>query len=195
MKRFKQTAILALAALGLAAGTNASLITPPMGDMISESPDTVTPDDIATVIANDLFPRTQIPINLAQDILFFAFDGAVSASHFTFNFNLNPDGATTSSGTITWDLSGTGLPLTYVALTGPEGDFAVILTVYSVTPDEAFQSGGVQPIAMILDEPFTTVTFFSLPFGGPRPSVPDNGSTLVLFGSVVAAFASVRRIV
>ncbi len=188
MKRFKQTAILALAALGLAAGTNASLITPPMGDMISESPDTVTPDDIATVIANDLFPRTQIPINLAQDILFFAFDGAVSASHFTFNFNLNPDGATTSSGTITWDLSGTGLPLTYVALTGPEGDFAVILTVYSVTPDEAFQSGGVQP-------PFTTVTFFSLPFGGPRPSVPDNGSTLVLFGSVVAAFALVRRIV
>ena len=195
MKRFKQSAIIALAALGLAAGTNASLITPPVADTISESPDTVTPDDIATVIANDLFPRTQIPINLAQDILFFAFDGAVSASHFTFNFNLNPDGATTSSGTITWDLSGTGLPLTYVALTGPEGDFAVILTVYSVTPDEAFQSGGVQPISMILDEPFTTVTFFSLPFGGPRPSVPDNGSTLVLFGSVVAAFALVRRIV
>jgi len=163
MKRFKQSAIIALAALGLAAGTNASLITPPVADTISESPDTVTPDDIATVIANDLFPRTQIPINLAQDILFFAFDGAVSAS--------------------------------YVALTGPEGDFAAILTVYSVTPDEAFQSGGVQPISMILDEPFTTVTFFSLPFGGPRPSVPDNGSTLVLFGSVVAAFALVRRIV
>src|ERR671939_236401 len=86
-----RAAVLVLGIVICTINATASLITPAMGEEVSQSEDSLTPDEIGVIIANEIFLSNQIPIYLAQSYLYFSFNGAVDASLFTVNPTFNSD--------------------------------------------------------------------------------------------------------
>jgi hypothetical protein len=129
-------------------------------------------------------------------------------TYLGLDFDLTPltsgvsaTGIDSSTGTASWDLTGTGFQLNFVLVKDGQdattSDHDLLYRLYGVTADQIIASGDPQTIMIdadndgVGDKGISHVTF--LGSAAPTESVPEAGSTLLLLGSALSALGLFAR--
>lgn len=119
-------------------------------------------------------------------------DGELSSDYFSVDIPL-VDGELGSTGSVEWDLTGSGWQLRYVLLKDGVMDNRHLYTLYEVTADQYLASGGVEDICFgadcQYDRGISHVSFFGERGGSTQVAEP---SSLLLLGASLLGFGLVR---
>lgn len=132
-----------------------------------------------------------------DDVLTWVDDGALSndSGYFSIDLPLEDDGEPGSTGSVQWDLTGSGWQLRYVLVKdGTMPERGHLYSLFEVTPDQYLASGGWQGICFGADcehdKGISHVSFFGERGGSTKVPEP---SSLLLLGASLLSFGLVRR--